>query len=77
MSGLSERLEREPDYRPYCLNCPTMQRMTLDRKGDRRIMRCEIAPETHYGATYLAAALGIQPRVGCGIEFDIETGERV
>lgn len=77
MPGLSERIEREPEYRPYCLNCSTMQRMTLDQKDGRRIMRCEIAAETHHGAAYLTVAFGIPPRVGCGIQFDIETGERV
>lgn len=77
MSGLVERLEREPDYRPYCLSCSTMQRMTLDEKGGRRIMRCEIAPETHHGAMMMAAQFGILPRVGCGLEFDIQTGERL
>ena len=77
MSGLSDRLKREPDYRPYCLSCQTMQRMTLTEHDGRRVMRCEIAPETHEGARLLLVKFGIPPRVGCGTEFDIETGERL
>lgn len=77
LSGLEERLLTEPDYRPYCLNCSTMERMSLHEREGRRIMRCEKTPETHYGAIFFAARFGIPPRVGCGLEFDIHTGERL
>ena len=76
-NGLTKRLADEPDYRPHCLNCSTMQRMTLDNKNGRRIMRCEIAPETHIGAIMMRDAFGIPPRIGCGLEFDVETGKRL
>lgn len=77
LTGLEQRLLTEPDYRPYCLNCSTMERMTLHERGGRRIMRCETRPETHHGAILMLAKFGIPPRVGCGLEFDIHTGERL
>ena len=76
-AGLVERLAKEPDYRPYCLSCSTMQHMTLTEKDGRQIMRCEIAPETHTGAMLMLERFGIPPRVGCGLEFDIQTGRRL
>lgn len=75
LTGLQKRLEKEPDYRPYCLNCSTMQRMTIVEKEGRRILKCEIAPETHEGAILMMARFGIPPRVGCGIEYDIDANK--
>lgn len=74
MSGLSDRLKVEPGYRPYCLNCSTMMRMTLEADG--RTMWCEpIRDTTHDGLV----KFGLMPatRVGCGLRFDIETGKRL
>lgn len=74
MSGLSERIKREPNYRPYCLNCSTMMRMTLEADG--KTMWCApVRDTTHDGLV----AFGLRPvqRLGCGLRFDIETGQRV
>lgn len=72
MTGLQERLLREPDYRPYCLACSTMERMSIIEREGRRILTCKIEAETHAGAQYLLVHLGIPPRVGCGVEYDID-----
>ncbi len=74
MSGLSDRIRQEPDYRPYCLNCSTMMRMTLEADG--RTMWCApVRDSTHDGL----ARFGLPPaqRIGCGLRFDIETGEKL
>lgn len=72
MSGLSERLKREPEYRPYCLDCSTMRRMTL--KPDGRTMWCEPVEDDTIA---VLKKFGVPPRYGCGIAFDIETGKIV
>lgn len=71
-TGLQERLEREPDYRPYCLNCDTMERMSIIEREGRRILTCKIEAETHESARIMKERFGIPPRVGCGIEYDID-----
>lgn len=77
LSGLERRLESEPDYRPYCLMCGTMERMTLDTMDGRRVMKCLIAAETGPGAKIKWEMLRIPPSVGCGGVFDIHTGEKL
>lgn len=75
MSGLSDRLKKEPYYRPYCLNCRTMMRMTLEDDG--QTMWC--APVRDDTFDVAAAMLGIPTKriYGCGFRFNIETGERL
>ena len=72
MSGLSDRIAREPDYRPHCLNCSTMRRMTLEPCG--RVMTCEIVRDDSMDVGYAAVGLPPPVRFGCGLRFDIETG---
>ena len=75
MSGLSERLKNEPDYRPYCLNCETMMRMTLEADG--RTMWCEPVRDTTFDAAAGKLGIPLYNRYGCNLRFDIETGERL
>lgn len=72
MSGLSERIAREPDYRPYCLNCSTMRRMTLEPCG--KVMVCERVRDDTMDAGWAALGIRLRDRLGCGLRFDIETG---
>ena len=66
MSKLTDRLKKEPNYRPYCIRCSTMRRMTIFVRDNVRYIQCEIkAEEVHPEA----AAIGVRPRVGCGITF--------
>lgn len=74
MSGLSERLKTEPDYRPHCLNCETMMRMTLEADG--RTMWCEPVRDTTFDNAAVMLNLPRRDRYGCGLRFDVETGER-
>lgn len=74
MSALSDRLQSEPDYRPYCLNCETMMRMTLEADG--RTMCCEPVRDTTFDAAAIMLKLPRHDRYGCGLRFDVETGER-
>ncbi len=74
MSGLSDRIAEEPDYRPYCLHCSTMMRMKLE--ADERTLWCApVRDKTHDGLTQF----GLMPaaRRGCGLRFDIFTGEKL
>lgn len=73
MSGLSDRIEREPDYRPHCLNCSTMRRMTL--LSDRKRMVCQRVRDDSMDSGYLALGIPLLDRRGCGICFDIFTGD--
>lgn len=75
MTALSDRIEREPDYRQHCLNCSTMRRMTLEPDG--RTMWCEPVRDDTFDRA--AAMLGLRGhhRYGCGQRFDIFTGESV
>lgn len=72
MSGLSERIAKEPDYRPYCLNCSTMRRMTLEPCG--KVMVCEPVRDDTRDGVSMALGIPFPPRSGCGLRFDIETG---
>lgn len=74
MSGLSDRLKDEPEYRPYCIHCSTMMRMKLEPDG--RTMWCApVRDNTHDGLAQFG--LGPAMRWGCGLRFDIETGEKL
>lgn len=73
MSGLSDRLAREPDYRPHCLNCGTMRRMTY--LPDRKAMHCEPVRDDTFDRAGAALGVFLGSRYGCGITFDIGTGE--
>lgn len=76
MSGLTDRLAREPDYRPHCLNCATMRRMTLIEGG--KVMWCApVRDDTmDVGKTMLGAQY-FPDRYGCDVKWDVETGEIV
>lgn len=74
MSGLSDRIEREPEYRPHCLNCDTMRRMTLI---DKRVMWCEPVIDDTFSTAARAMGLAMPNRYGCDYKFDIFTGEQV
>lgn len=74
MSKLSERIEREPDYRPYCLSCSTMMRMTLMQ--DKRTMWCEPVRDTTLDRAAKTLGWGSgHTRRGCDTKFDIFSGE--
>ncbi len=75
MSGLSDRLAREPDYRPHCLNCSTMRRMTYI--PERKAMRCEIVRDDTFDKVGTALASYMPSRYGCGFTFDVETGKAI
>lgn len=68
------KLREEPDYRPYCMNCSTMARLTLRTENGRRTLTCDVAFETGPGADMMAR-LGCAPRLGCGGSYDVDTGE--
>lgn len=76
-TGLSRRIDKEPDYRPHCLNCSTMRRMTLTHIQGRRIMICETVRDDSMDAGYKFLGFPLEQRKGCGISFDIDTGEEI
>lgn len=78
LTGLEKRLLEEPDYRPYCLSCHVMTRMKLIEEPEtgQRLMWCEPVEEDH-PLNKLMPGLAGPPRYGCGIKFDIHTGNIV
>lgn len=68
------KLEEDPNYRPYCMNCSTMARLTLREENGRRTLTCDMVAESGPGADMLRE-LGIPGRVGCGGSYDVDTGE--
>lgn len=71
-TGLELKLADDPSYRPHCLNCNTMRRLTLFECQGRRIMTCEKVRDDTYDGTPMR-----QTRIGCGYTFDIHTGQEI